>query len=159
MIGVSPETKPRNITAHEGRVTAVAWSPKGSVIASGGTDGHVIFLDPKTGKELRRAKIAGRNGSSTVNALAFSPDGKTIAAAVELGAGKSAHRAVLVDVASGEQGEHLTRAGGLPVTALAWSPDGNILVMTCGLRAWDDRKLTPKEEEDGEVVVWARAGR
>jgi WD40 repeat protein len=159
MIGVTPETRPRNIPAHEGRVTAVAWSPKGSVIASGGTDGHVIFWDPKTGKELRRTKIGGRNGTCTVNALAFSPDGKTLAAAVELDAGKSVHRAVLVDVASGEQGEHLMRAGGLPVTALAWSPDGNVLVMTCGLRAWDDRKLTPKEEAAGEVVVWARAGR
>jgi RNA polymerase sigma factor (sigma-70 family) len=159
MIGVTPETKPRNIRAHDGRVTAVAWSPKDNVIASGGTDGHVIFWDPKTGTELRRTKIAGRNGSSTVNALAFSPDGKTLAAAVELDAGKSVHRAVLIDVASGEQGEHLMRAAGLPVTAVAWSPDGNTLVMTCGLRAWDDRKLTPKEEEDGEVVLWARAGR
>jgi RNA polymerase sigma factor (sigma-70 family) len=160
MIGVTPETKPRNIIAHEGRVTAVAWSPKDNVIASGGADGQVIFWDPKATKELRRTKISGRNGSSTINALAFSPDGKTLAAAVELDAGKSVNRAVLIDVASGEQGEHLLRAGGLPVTAIAWSPDGATLVMTCGLRPWDEQRLTPDEaEQGGEVVVWARVGR
>jgi WD40 repeat protein len=160
MIGATPETKPRNIRAHEGRVTAVAWSPKGNVIASGGTDGNVILFDPTTGRELRRTKIGGRNGSSTINALAFSPDGKTLAAAVELDAGKSVHRAILIDVASGEHGEHLMRAGGLPVTALAWAPDGNVLVMTCGLRPWDDEaKPTPARLEAGEVVVWARVGR
>src|SRR5205085_8131083 len=120
-------------------------------------DGQVILWDAKTYKELRRTKIISSDPEGgTVNALAFSPDGKTLAAAVEKAAGKSVHRAILIDVATGEQGEHLMRAGGLPVTAVAWSPDGNLLVTTCGLRPWDDEsKLTPDEAEaGGEVVVW-----
>src|SRR5262249_6123384 len=58
-----------------GRIKAVAFSPDGKTLASGGRDGAIRLFDVATGKE--RACL--REKSWAVEALAFSPDGKTLA--------------------------------------------------------------------------------
>jgi WD40 repeat protein len=60
-------------------VTAVAYSPDGKVLASGGGDTLIRFWDPQTGKELRR--LSGHTHLPT--ALAFLADGKRLASVGE----------------------------------------------------------------------------
>jgi WD40 repeat protein len=60
---------------HEDLVTAIAISPEGRYVASGGQDGMVKLWEISTGREA--AALKGHVAS--VSALAFSPDGKKIA--------------------------------------------------------------------------------
>ena len=64
---------------HHCLVSAVAWSPNGKAIASGGKDGTVHIWDALTGKNI----FTYHNHQKQVHALAWSPDGKFIASASE----------------------------------------------------------------------------
>jgi Protein kinase domain/WD domain, G-beta repeat len=63
---------------------AVAFSPNGTTVAVGRANGSVYFWDPATGNDLTVSLPAGSAGA--VTSLAFSPDGKTLAAASDGGA-------------------------------------------------------------------------
>jgi WD40 repeat protein len=65
------------MSGHRGEVYAVAFSPDGRTLVSGGQDGTIRFWDPATGQEL--AKLAAHK--NCVNQLAFTPDGQTLASA------------------------------------------------------------------------------
>jgi WD40 repeat protein len=80
-LGWNQESMPRrrSVALHPGGATAVAWSPDGRLIASGGVDGLVRLWDPKTGTvraEWRQHQPADGAG---VTCLAFSPDGRLLA--------------------------------------------------------------------------------
>jgi WD40 repeat protein len=67
----------RNLT-HPGTVFAVAISPDGSTLASGGTgNDNVLVWHTRTGR--RRHVLTGHTG--TIHALAFSPDNRILASA------------------------------------------------------------------------------
>lgn len=60
---------------HKGNVTALAFSPDGKSIASGGADNAVIIWDAATGKQLWNSRTGG-----IVTLLTFSADGKQLIA-------------------------------------------------------------------------------
>jgi RNA polymerase sigma factor (sigma-70 family) len=115
---------------HEATVNCAVFAPDGFTVASAGDDADapVRIWDVATGKELRRFEIPGH-----VNACAFSPDGKFLAAG---GEERTVH---LWDAATGRVLRTLRKHPG-PVTALAFSPDGGMLVSGATdqvVRLWD----------------------
>ena len=67
----------RPFNGHTDALYALALSPDGKVMATGGYDQKIKLWDLATGKE--KATLKGHNGS--VNGLAFRPDGKVLASA------------------------------------------------------------------------------
>jgi RNA polymerase sigma factor (sigma-70 family) len=159
----------------------LAFSPDSTILATGA--GGVCLWEPATGKLLRPCE---RDDDSNVESLAFSPDGKTVAAS----RGNS-HALSLWDVASGKR--RLDFAGHLgPVTGLAVSPDGRLLASAAweknetscnAVHLWDpatgkevgtlgtdlgfigglafspDGRLLAAGNEDGTIRVWDPAAR
>jgi WD40 repeat protein len=109
-------------------VRAVAFSPDGRVLASGGYDSRVIFWDPRTGEEVG-SLVGHRN---FINALAFSRDGRLLAS----GCQDSEIR--VWDTATGEQLQRIQSRG--PLTTVAFSPDGKLLASSGqdnAVRVWE----------------------
>lgn len=101
------------------RIYAVEFSPDGAMIATGSNDwggSRVRLWDSTTGKHL--AQLTGREFSS-VNAIAFSPDGNTLA----VGSDKELR---IWDVTSRKQLAELNRY--TAISKLIFSPDGATLV-------------------------------
>ena len=117
------------IRANEGRTLAVAFSPDGLTIATGG-DGPVVRIwDARTGREVQRLDTTARR----VFSVAFSPDGLRLAT----GGDRAPARAVW-DVGTGEVVHVLKHGGNL--YAVTWSPDGGCVAAACGdkmARIWD----------------------
>ncbi|MDB5649582.1 MAG: cytochrome c family protein [Hyphomicrobiales bacterium] len=97
-------------------------------IAAGGADGS-LFLLSGTGALRQQIEAA----ESPLIAVAFSPDGRTVAAASPRGA------VVFFDTATGEK-RFTLNGPGLPVWSLAFTPDGRQLLTGGGdriVRRWD----------------------
>lgn len=136
----------RRLDGHRGAAYAVAYSPDGKWIATG--DVYDIHLwDAATGKKVR--KMAGFDGgkdfktrqdiSVLICALAFSPDGKVLAAS------EGNVRVSLWDVPSGELRGRLEACG---KDAIAFLPDGQRLlavspgvVRLCDLKGKEHHKI------------------
>src|SRR6266704_918883 len=76
---MNPEPPDRRLIAELLRNTNVqclAWSPDGTVLASGSADGNLRLFDRQTGVPLGQAQ---RGHSRTVKCLAWSPDGTRLA--------------------------------------------------------------------------------
>ena len=67
----------RTFTGHTDALYAIAVSPDGKQLATGGYDQKIKLWDLATGRET--STIKGHNGS--INALAYRPDGKVLASA------------------------------------------------------------------------------
>jgi WD40 repeat protein len=114
---------------HGGDVLAVAFSPDGKVLASGGADAAIHLWDVATGKELRR--LAGPRGA--VTHVLFSPDGKML-----ISARQGPTEAVeLWDLPSGKV------VGTIPklaeVDCIALTPDGQTIAVSAKrkMRTWN----------------------
>lgn len=109
-------------------VSSIAFSPDGKILATGGFYGeqHALRLwDVATGVELFRARghrRAKNDQSGSVDALAFAPDGKTLATV-----GHQDKLVRLWDAATGRELRQFHGHTGNP-GSLAFSPDGKRLV-------------------------------
>jgi WD40 repeat protein len=116
---------------------ALAFSPDNKYLASGTINGVVRLWDVATGKEVR--KFPGFK--AWVNALAFSPDGKTLAVA-----GAESRTLYLWDVATGKDLRPGPGHRGA-VQAVGFSADGRLLTTAgCG-----------RDDAGQSVCVWEAA--
>jgi hypothetical protein len=113
-----------------GRVTDVAFSPDGRLLASGDIYRKVWLWNPATGKHLRT--LTGHHWVDGIQSVAFNVDGRLLAS------GGDDNRVRLWDPATGR---HLRSLAGHTnsVSGMDFSPDGRLLA-SCGdltVRLWD----------------------
>ncbi len=123
-------------TKHTSRVTAVAWSARGTRIASASYDKTVRVWDVADGNNL----LTYHGHWDRVIAVAWSPDGNLLASAGNDGT---------IQIWNPLTGNlALTyREHGQPVQALSWSPDGKRIVS-----ASEDRKVLIWETITGQTL-------
>jgi RNA polymerase sigma factor (sigma-70 family) len=134
----------RRFAFGNGGIRCLAFSADGATLAIGGDGGSTLavkLFDAKTGKE--KIKIEYPDASS-VRSVAFSPDGKTVAAS-----GGSATR--LFDAATGKEKLKIDRKA----IGLHFSPDGASLVgaVSGAIYVWDAATGKPLTPEGGDSVV------
>ena len=95
-------------------ITALAASPDGRVVASGGRDGRVRLWEARAGAPIRT--LRGHEGQ--IEAIAFAPDGKTLAS------GSTDQVVCLWDAATGERLRTMKGRVAYRLSALAFAPDG-----------------------------------
>src|SRR5262249_15151829 len=126
---ISSRELKHTFTGHTAQVNAVAFAPKGGLLASAGKDLTIKFWDIGTGTEQRT--FAGL--TSEVRSIAFSPDGRLFAAAD--------HNVRLWDMTTG-QPLRMLKGHKSAITALAFSPRGKEIATAAGgndrtVRIWD----------------------
>ena len=119
--GFRDDTLLLTFTGNAHGITALALSPEGSVLASGGKDGRIHLLDVAT----RTNMTILRGAESTVTALAFVPDGTILFSGEENGTIRAwdAHSGEALDI-----GNSFSRAS-IPITALAFSSSTRFLAI------------------------------
>ncbi len=141
----APKPQPQRTTryicsGHTSRVTAVAWSPRGTHIASASYDKTVRVWDTSHGSSI----IIYRGHWDRVQAVSWSSDGTRIASAGDDGTVQ------VWDTATGQQ--ILTYRGhSNAVNAVAWSPDGKRIAS-----AGDDKTVQVWDVSNGGLVFTYR---
>jgi WD40 repeat protein len=139
---LSAKKKSFDLRRYRQFVQSVAFSPEGARLATASHDATVQLSDAATGKLT--GTFAGHDWS--VTAVAFAPDGKTVASACCVSANRSIK---LWDAVTMRESLNIPLRD--DVHALAFSPDGSRLagVSNWRLRVWDAR--TGKEQADTVV--------
>ncbi len=136
-----PQRTTRSIcSGHTSRVTALAWSPRSTHIATASYDKTLRVWDISRGFSI----ITYRGHWDRVQAVAWSPDGTRIASAGD-------DSTVQVwDAATGRQ-VLIYRGHSIAVTAVAWSPDGRRIAS-----ASEDKSVQVWDTSNGGLVFGYR---
>ena len=113
------------------RLTELAYSPDGKVMASGSADNIIRLRDAQTGEIINTL----RGHTDAISAIAYSPDGKVIAS------GSDDHTIRLWNAQSGEN-INILNGHTSWVSTIAYSPDGAVIASgsgTSNIRLWDSR--------------------
>ncbi len=127
----------RTLTGHTADVTSLAWSPDGTILASGSSDSTIRLWNTKTGKQVHRLE------ADYVLVMTWSPDGAVLAS------GSADGTVTLWDTETGEKVHTLEGPPGIctafthGVFDIAWSPDGTKLI-----------SASDTLDREGEVVIW-----
>ncbi len=116
------------LEGHRDRVESLAFSPDGSILASGSSDDAARLWDVAGREQLATLRQAGR-----IKSVSISPDGKTLASSSD------DHTVKLWDLIERELISVL-RGHKSPVNGVAFSPDGNLLASASddhSVRLWD----------------------
>lgn len=125
-----------HVLKHAAPVSEVAFSPDTTYVAALTNDGHVLLWSPETGRLLRDIEESG------ASALAFSPDGASLAVAT------GHHTAKIRGVKDGATRQILTgHKGGL--NGVTFSPDGKNIVTASGA----DKTTRVWSAADGELLA------
>ena len=122
-------------------VVAIAWSPDGTRIASGGADGVVRIWDARSGAILLELDSRG----STIMALAWTRTGERIAAVTQDGWVNAWNPSNGAELYS--QPPRVEQPPRCEQRSVAWSPDGSVLVSGSVVGAIDVR-----DGESGEIL-------
>ncbi|WP_210420218.1 serine/threonine-protein kinase [Aquisphaera giovannonii] len=130
-MGITTGGRPASLA---GGVGAIAFRPDGRAIAGPGPDDSLVLYDVETGRPVLRFEGSPR----TVLGLAWSPDGRTLVAAI------TAHVMRVWDARDGRRLHEAFGGHGGPVACVAFSPDGRTLASasfdnTVKLWGLDDR--------------------
>ncbi|MGI9061515.1 MAG: protein kinase domain-containing protein [Ktedonobacteraceae bacterium] len=141
-------------------VKAVAWSPDGKLIASGGIDHTVHIWNAVSGDEILKPPYSGH--SAELNAVAWSPDGKFIAS----GGGDKTVR--VWNAATGKDLLPPYTQHQATVRSVSWSPDGKFIASGSEdktVHVWNaasgiDLPFSPYTDYSGKVisVAWSPDG-
>ncbi len=157
-LGAAAQVSPGPLIGHNGTIEDLAFHPTRPILASAGCQlldehgqclqGQVLFWDPQRGQQIPGGPIGIRGDQ--IRTLAFSPDGKTLAA------GSAAGRVVLwpLDEISGTVPTgaiELPKTHSGAVNDLAYSEDGSRLV-TSSCAAVEGRRCT-----GGQIYIWDAA--
>ncbi|MCT4352282.1 hypothetical protein M5362_03935 [Streptomyces sp. Je 1-79] len=126
-------------------VSAVAYSPRGDLVARGGGDGRVQLLDVSDARRPVALATPLPAVKGLVTSVQFSPDGRTLAVAGSFTAGDETSGTVsLLDVGEPRRPRRVSTVVSVErqgITSVAFSRDGRTLAVTGGTGPGDERRL------------------
>ena len=148
----------RTLMRHGGEIKCLAFSPDGKLLASGGPFDPVRLWDVNTGQHIRtlasdRTRTPkdldqGRPSFDSVDSIAFSPDGSTLASSSIL-------RARLWDVKRGRLlRKFRDQNSGNGPSVVAFSPNGKTIAIS---RSYELEQIVPKSNGvkiTKEIELW-----